>query len=202
MKRKVLPILTCLLAACLLSACGDTPTITELSGSDAIFTIDTCEVTGSLSGCVLSMHVSYTVTNISENPVSEITLLTPHLDESAMRDLELQLEGESYPLQLKEKDVIALPSELSPDEQLSISFTYHLDDLPLPEDSRETWRITLPTLEKSAVSTGVGTVDIRLEFDTPLQMVSSVPKGLVQQNDLLVTGELVATVNVLVVDLQ
>ena len=65
-----------------------------------------------------------------------------------------------------------------------------------------TWRITLPTLEKSAVSTGVGTVDIRLEFDTPLQMVSSVPKGLVQQNDLLVTGELVATVNVLVVDLQ
>lgn len=200
MKRKLF-LSACLLAlALMLSGCDDTPTPTDLAKSDAIYTIDVCTVQGDLKDGVLSMQVDYEVTNHGEEAVSEVTLLTPHLDGSTMNDLQAVIGGETYQLQLQEKDLIPLDTPLQPDESLSLSFTYHLDELKMPDGSSETWRITLPTLEKSAIETGVGKAEIQLTFDREISIKSSVPKGLEQVSSTEIAGELGATVNLLIIN--
>lgn len=200
MKRNIFSLICLLAMALMLSGCEDTPTPTDLAKSDAIFTIDVCTVQGALEDGVLSMQVDYEVTNHGEEAVSEVTLLTPHLEGSAMNDLQVIMGGETYQLELQEKDIISLDTPLEPDESLSLSFTYHLDDLEMPDGSTETWRITLPTLEKSAIETGVGKVDIQFTFDREISIESSVPKGLEQVSPTEIAGELVATVNLLIIN--
>jgi len=199
--KRFMFLLACALALALpLSGCGDTPTPTDLAKSDAFFTIDVCTIRGDLQDGTLAMQVDYEVTNHGEEAVSEVTLLTPHLDGSAMNDLQVVIGEEAYELELQEKDVISLDTPLQPNEKLSLTFTYHLDELEMPDGSSKTWRITLPTLEKSAIETGVGKADIQFTFDREISIKSSLPKGLEQISATEIAGELAATVNLLIIN--
>lgn len=201
-KSNVLLLLVVVLCLSVLTGCKDTPTTTELTESEAYFTVDACSINGSAENGVLSVEAVYTVTNNAEEPVSEITLLTPHLDGSEMKDLQLIMGEKVYALTSTEKDVIALDTALQPGEQADLQILYHIDDLVLPDGSKETWRITIPTLDKSATSTGIGEVLVNICFDEPVSLKTSLPIGLNQESETEISGTLGNLVNLLVLELQ
>lgn len=203
MMKKSHVLLALLIALCLtvLNGCG-APTTTELTESEAYFTVDACSITGSVESGVLSMEAVYTVTNNAEEAVAEITLLTPHLDGSEMKDLQLTMGDKTYPLTVKDKDVIALDTALQPGEQTDLLIQYHIDGLAMPNGGEETWRITVPTLDKSATSTGIGEVLVEISFDEPVVLKTSLPIGLEQDGDTKIVGALGNLVNLLVLELK
>ena len=189
------------LSLTVLNGCA-APTTTELTETEAYFTVDACSVTGSVEAGVLSMEAVYAVTNNAEEAVSEITLLTPHLDGSEMKDLQLTLGDQVYPLTVKDKDVIELDTALQPGEQVELLIQYHIDELSMPNGGKETWRITVPTLDKSATSTGIGEVQVDISFDEPVTLKTSLPIGLEQNGEMKIVGALGNLVNLLVLELE
>lgn len=201
--RILLLALAAALGLLALTGCGgDTPTTTELVESTAQFTIDACQVSGTAVDSSLSMQVDYTATNHEEEPFSQITILTPHLEESPMSSLELTLGDKTYPLTVADKDVIDLDAPVSPGEQFEMSITYQVEDLPQVGQEEVSWRITIPTLDRSATSTGIGEVAVQIDFDAPIKLSSSLPVGLKQDGDTRVAGSLGNLVNLIVLELE